>query len=162
MTLALGIPSDFLNDRTKLWRAFLDAGKSTFHLASNEQNVCGKRWTTRVFLLSVINFGFCQSGRFWLQGVFLVLDPSHRILIDAFSNLIFVIVRTVHFPSNNPRWPRVESSSPLFSLSATILRGLSSVFLLISTSLMAGCRSMRSCWPQVYPDHPSLNIPGCF
>ena len=37
MTLGLGIPSDFLNDRTKLWRAFLDAGKSTFHLEVNEQ-----------------------------------------------------------------------------------------------------------------------------
>jgi len=33
-------------------------------------NVCGKRWTIRDFLLSVINFGFCQSGRIRHKGRF--------------------------------------------------------------------------------------------
>jgi len=59
--LALGIPSYFLNDRTKLWRAFLDAGKSTFHLAVTNKRVwktpnhqgispiCDKLWILSVW-----------------------------------------------------------------------------------------------------------------
>jgi len=91
-------------------------------------NVCGKRWTTRVFLLSVINFGFCQSGRVQVKSWFLVPNPSHRILIDAFSNLIFVIVLTVHFQVTTHGGLGLVSSPPLFASLQQFCTGCTAFF----------------------------------
>jgi len=136
----------------------LDAGKSIFRLAVTNKRVwktpnhlclsliCDKPW-----ILSVAR-GFQSNKRFPVSSYL-----GHRILIAAFSNLIFVIVLSVHFPCNNPRVAKGFELVISFRCPVSISMGCPAFFYWSLRIVMDWMWSIREgiSPTKSYPNHPS-------